>query len=430
MTTKIFSKSYQDAFKVNKQDFTRQRKLTFPCTIIFMLNLIKKSLSIEIDGFVNHLKSHREQSFSLKPFSSSAYVQSRKKIKAEVFISLSSVLVDEFYSDNDLVVKLWNGFRLLAVDGSTMNLPSTRETHRIYGKAKNQTGDTAVQGRVSVLYDVLNQLALDADLAPRSSSERELALKHLGKIGSSDLIIYDRGYYSYEFIKEHVNAGIDFIIRAKADLNIVKSFIASNKNTQTVEITLGRPLYKRERGIVDISPIKIRLVRVELPKGEIEVIATSLLDVKKYPSKQFKALYFKRWKVETYYDELKNKLKAEHFTGYSNRAIQQDFHTAILVSNIQSLIVNDLKEEINIEAKARKWEYKVNTNLSYGFLKNRILNLFLSNHTTDLEVAFNEIKELFKKHLVPIKPNRSNHRNKTKRITKKHKVTKNQRDAI
>ena len=395
-----------------------------------MMNLLRKSLSIEINGFTDYLRSHGKKSFVWSSFTSSAYVQSRKKIKAEVFIKLSSVLIDEFYTDNDLGVKLWKGFRLLAVDGSTMNLPSSKKLQDTYGYARNHTGNTTVQGRVSVLYDVLNQFALDCNLAPRSSSERVLALDHLKKTRKGDLILYDRGYYSYEFIKAHVRSNLDFLFRAKADSKVVKSFIASKKNTQTLEISLGRTLLKRERETIDISPIKIRLVRVELPGGEIEVLATSLLDIKKYPSKSFKALYFKRWKIETYYDELKNKLKVEHFTGYSDRAIQQDFHVAILISNIQSLIVNDLKEEIKIETKNRKWEYKVNTNLSYGFLKNRILSLFFSDEALELEQIMEELNELFKKHLVPIRPDRFNPRNKTKRITKKHKVTKNQRDAI
>ena len=354
------------------------------------MNLIKKSLSIEIDGFINSLKSHSKKSFACAGFTSSAYVQSRNKIKAEVFIELSTLLVNEFYTDNDLGVKLWKGFRLLAVDGSTVNLPTSKKLQDIYGYARNQTGDTTVQGRVSVLYDVLNQFALDSNLAPRSSSERGLALEHLKKTRKGDLIIYDRGYYSYDFIKAHTRLNLDFLFRAKADLKVVKSFIASKKNTQTVEISLGRTLLKKERETKDISPIRIRLVRVELPGGEIEVLATSLLDVKKYPSKSFKELYFKRWKIETYYDELKNKLKVEHFTGYSDRAIRQDFYTAILISNIQSLIVNDLKEEIKMETKNRKWEYKVNTNLSYGFLKNRIVSVFCGEQAGDLEQIMEE----------------------------------------
>ena len=44
---------------------------------------------------------------------------------------------------------------------------------------------------------------------------------------------------------------------------------------------------------------------------------TSLLDSEKYPTKIFKELYFMRWGVEPFYDELKNKLKVGCFTGYS-----------------------------------------------------------------------------------------------------------------
>lgn len=429
MKLKIFSRSLEELFKVRKQDFTRKRKLTFSLTLIFMMNLIRKSLSIEIDGFMRCMRSDGEGSFDSDAFTSSAYVQARKKIKAEVFIELSSVLIEEFYTDNELGVQRWNGFRLLAVDGSTMNLPATDELQQIYGQARNQTGDTTVQGRVSVLYDVLNRMALDAHLSPRCIAERELALRHLKKAQEKDLIIYDRGYYSYGLIKAHVEKKIDFLFRAKADLIIVKAFIASGKKTQVVQITPGKYIAKAERGSTDNTPIELRLIRVELPDGEIEVLATSLLDPEKYPSEQFKALYFERWKIETYYDELKNKLKTEHFTGYSDTAVQQDFHTAILISNIQSLIVSEINEEVREDTKNRKLKYKVNTNLSYGFLKDRILTLLFSKE--NMEGAMEEIKKIFKKHLVPIRPNRTVPRtSKTRRNTKKLEVTKNQRDAI
>ena len=67
---------------------------------------------------------------------------------------------------------------------------------------------------------------------------------------------------------------------------------------------------------------------------------SSLIDNKKYRCKMFKELYFKRWKVETFYDELKNKLKVEYFSGYSHQSILQDFHAAIFISNVQTLIVS------------------------------------------------------------------------------------------
>lgn len=220
---------------------------------------------------------------------------------------------------------------------------------------------------------------------------------------------------------------VDFVIRLKADLLVFKEFVASNKKSQLVEIQSPRYVHKK-KGEQKDEPIKVRLVRVELPTGEVEVLATSLYHVKTYPSKVFKALYFKRWKVETFYDELKNKLKVELFTGYSDKVIQQDFYIALFVSNIQSIIVRDVKEEIEQANLTKKWDYKVNTNLSYGFLKNEIVSLFFSK--SDIDDIVEELKTLYKNNLVPIRPNRFNQRNKLRRTIKKLQVAKNQRDAI
>ena len=410
-------------YRESEKDFTRNRKLTFSKTLIFMLNLIRKSLVIEIHNFVEYLSS--SSLCSTKLFTSSAYVQSRKKINPLVFDSLSTALVSEFYTDNQLGVALWKGHRLLAVDGSTLNLPFSKEVAQKYGYARNQTGDTNVQGRVSVLYDTLNNLVINGSLNPRSSSERTLALEHLKSCVATDLIIFDRGYFSYDFIR--AIKAVDWVIRLKSDLIVMKNFIASGKRSQTVEIHCSKYVYKKKNQQKP-SPIKVRLVRVKLPCGEIEVLATSLTDVKKYPSKLFKELYFKRWKVETFYDELKNKLKLEHFTGYSQKAIQQDFYATLFISNIQSIIVKDIVEEINQETKSRKYDYKVNSNLSYGFLKNKIITVLSSEK--DINKVVKELKALFKKNLIPIRPNRTFKRNKYRRKTTKNQMTKNQRDAI
>ena len=93
---------------------------------------------------------------------------------------------------------------------------------------------------------------------------------------------------------------------------------------------------------------------------------------------------------------------------------------------MQILIVSDLEDEITAQTKNRKRTYKVNTNLSYGFMKNKIITLFFSK--TAMEDIVNQLKILFKQELVPIRPNRSNIRNTRKYIRReKPKVTKNQK---
>lgn len=92
----IFSKEIISNYKVNKQDFTRKRKQSFDQVLLFMLNLLRKSMAIEINNFLEYLNSKLEFQ-KIESFTSSAFVQKRKKIKPEVFNHLSSVITDNYY---------------------------------------------------------------------------------------------------------------------------------------------------------------------------------------------------------------------------------------------------------------------------------------------------------------------------------------------
>lgn len=425
----IFSKEIILDYKVNEQDFTRKRKQPFSQVLLFMLNLLRKSMAIEINNFLEYLNSKLE-SQKVENFTSSAFVQKRKKIKPEVFNYLSSVITDNYYVQSNENIKRFKDFRVLAVDGSKITLPFTEELKISFGESKNQTNTSIVQARSSVLYDVLNGLVLDSVLENIKTGERELALSHTSHWKENDLIIYDRGYPSYDFKYEHIKSGIDYLIRVqKNHSKIVSSFILSEKRTLIVDVFPQEKHTFEGKDYDKTTSIKVRLVRVDLPGGEIEILMTSLLDSQIYPSNIFKELYFLRWGIETFYDELKNKLKVEYFTGYSKMSIEQDFFCAVFISNLQSIIVNDLQEELKTKNQNTKLDYKVNTNLSYGFLKNRILELLFKE--APLEEVFKELENLFLKNTIPIRLNRNNKRESGKYRTRvRPKILKNQKDAI
>ena len=406
---------------MNEKDFTRDRVLTFSITLLFMMNFLRKSLALEIFNFVKNIK--------IKSFSKNAFVQCRKKINPFVFKELSQVLTHEFYTDNDESVKLWKGFRLLAFDGSRITLPDTKELRGIYGATKNQSTTSVVQGRLSVLYDVLNNYVIDGKIAPLAIGEKSLAIEHLAHTKSKDLIIYDRGYPSFDLIHEHLQVKIDCLIRVKISFsNATKSFFDTGKYSKVIDMKPGKNLSLKNKIYSKNDSVKVRLVRVDLPDGTTEILMTTLLCNNTYPTGIFKDLYFKRWGVEIYYDELKNKIKVELFSGYSDQCIQQDFYAALFISNIQTLMVAELNEELQ-EEQNTQYKYKVNTNLSYGFLKDRIVELLLSSK--DIDAVFSELKGIFRNHLIPIRPNRKFERHKDKyRNRATPKVTKNQRNAL
>ena len=425
----IFSDEIILKYRMNKTDFSRKRKQPFGGMLLFMVNFLKKSLVIEIDSFVNFLNS-KSNLISVKKFTKSAFVQKRMKINPAVFKYLSQVIIENTYIESNTTIKRFYGFRILGVDGSKLTLPNTEELKNEFGESKNQTNTGVVQARISVLYDVLNLLVLDSEMDNLKRCERTLALRHSIQWKKNDLIIYDRGYPSYDFKYEHIKAEIDYLIRVKTSHSkIVQCFVDSAEKSIVTEIYpqekhsfIGKDYNKN-------SPLKVRLVRIDLPSGEVEVLMTSLLDSEKYPTKIFKELYFMRWGVETFYDELKNKLKVGCFTGYSKISILQDFFCAIFISNLQSIIVNDLQEELNLKNHKTKLNYKINGNLSYGFLKNRVLELLIKE--ASLENIFKELQDLFIQNTIPIRPNRNNKRNVGKyRARIKPQVLKNQKDAI
>jgi hypothetical protein len=406
---------------MNDKDFTRDRILTFSTTLLFMMNFLRKSLALEIFNFVKNIK--------IKTFSKSAFVQCRKKINPLIFKELSQVLTSEFYTDNDESVKLWKGFRLLAVDGSRIALPDTKELRSIYGATKNQTKTSVVQARMSVLYDVLNNYVIDGKIAPLTIGEKSLAIEHLTHTRNKDLVIYDRGYPSFDLIYEHLLSKIDCLIRVKINFNgATKDLIESGKYSSVIDMKPGKNVSLKNKNYSRSDSLKVRLIKVDLPDGTTEVLMTTLLSSKTYPTGIFKDLYLKRWGVEIFYDELKNKIKVELFSGYSDQCIQQDFYAALFISNIQTLMVTELNEELQ-QDQTNQYKYKVNSNLSYGFLKDRVVELLLSSKDID-EVLF-ELKDIFRNHLIPIRPKRSFQRHKDKyRNRVKPKVTKNQRNVL
>ena len=286
----IFSKEIISDYRMNQQDFTRNRKQPFCRILLFMANLLRKSMVVEIDNFLQYMNSKMDFQ-RVKNFTSSAFVQKRKKIKPEVFKYLSSVITDSFYAENNQNVKLFNGFRILAVDGSKITLPYTQELKSFFGESKNQTDTSIIQAMSSVLYDVLNHLVLNSVLENVKKGERELALHHKSHWKQKDLIIYDRAYPSYDFKYEHIKAGVDYLIRAqKNHSKVVSSFILSKKRSQIVDVFPQRGLSFTGKDYNKTTDIKVRLIRVDLPNGEIEILMTSLLDSQIYPASIFKEL--------------------------------------------------------------------------------------------------------------------------------------------
>ena len=116
----------------------------------------------------------------------SAFSQARYKLKHEAFIELNRrAVVETMYGDG--VYQTWRGLRVLAIDGSKLVLPDTEEVRAEFGTIAYSDGKTSTlagarpYALASVLYDVLNRVALDARLGRADAYEVELGIAHLAQ---------------------------------------------------------------------------------------------------------------------------------------------------------------------------------------------------------------------------------------------------------
>jgi len=173
--------------------FTRDRKLTIRRLIIFIMSA-SRAIQRELDDFFKKIIS---EEYSIREATKGAFTQARAKLNEWAFTRLNEVAVDTFYNEAQYYV--WHQMRTLAVDGTRLVLPNHPSIKEEFGE--NSFGPNADSPRSlalgSLLYDVLNQITIDAQLAPYKSSERDLLDKHLHRIQKGDLLLLDRGYPSF-----------------------------------------------------------------------------------------------------------------------------------------------------------------------------------------------------------------------------------------
>ena len=408
-------------------DFTKAKKLTFVLTFCILINMIKKTLSLELYDSFQQLDKNQVAC------TASAFSQARHKLKPNVFIDMNKILLKLYYEKQGQGVKRWNGFRLEAVDGSSVNLPDRAVIRNYYGGQINQY-DLVPMARVHARYDVLNELVIRSEISPYKTGERVLAAKDLPYIEQDVLSLFDRGYASFGLFYLFTNVfKRQYVCRVSVSFNtVVKAFVESGKQSELVSFDASSTgiefLAGQGINITKDAKVLVRLVRVELDNGELEILATSLIDEEEYPSSIFKELYNLRWGVETFFDYLKNKLQVEIFSGHSVRSIQQDFYAAIFTANVHSVLISNCEPIVCEQTENRQGTYKINKNLSLGLLKTVLIKLFLA---PDFEPIIQEIQIEFCKHVVLSRKKETRPRKKRKRnINGKYVTLKNYKRAI
>lgn len=200
------------------------------------------------------------------------------------------------------------GLRLVALDGSDLDLDDCPENSRYFGKSKNQHGEGAFpKAKIVALMEIGTRAAFAVSIGTNHSSENVLALDVIPKLEPGTLCLADQLFMSWEIFDRAKSTGAELLFRARLDRVLpVEERLSDCSYLSTIYHSDDR---KRTNGIkVRVLEYDIAVTRDRQTTVHEYRLITTLIDEKSHPLRELAPLYHERWEIETMLDEVKTHL--------------------------------------------------------------------------------------------------------------------------
>ena len=204
----------------------------------------------------------------------------------------------------------YRGLRVMAVDGSCMDVADEADNAEFFGYPGASRGQTAFpQARVLGLVECGTHAVVAAAIAPYSHSERAMAAQLLQapKIATDMLVLADRNFYSFKLWQSACATGAKLAWRVTSTLKLpVQQMLGDGSYLSTV---FDSSDHARRSGQT-VRVIDYTLHESATPVQDSYRLVTNILDPQEAPALELAALYHERWEIEGVFDEFKTHLRA------------------------------------------------------------------------------------------------------------------------
>lgn len=388
-------------------NFSRKRKLDFETVVKCILSMESGSLKKELLEYFD---------FDSETPSASAFNQQRNKLIPETFEFLFHEFNSKFSEE-----KKYRGYRLLACDGSSLNIARNPEDADSYFQY-SLTDKGFNQLHLNAMYDLCNRRYTDAVIQPGRKENESFAMTQMidrCKGEAKTIFIADRGYETYNIFAHAQQKGMYYLIRVKdgsgggmvssfslpkeAEFDYPKHMILTRKHTN--EAKANPSLYKildkkspfdyLDSHMNKFYPMTFRVVRFAISESTYECIITNL-PIEEFPVEEIKNIYAMRWGIETSFRELKYAIGLSCFHSKKVEYIKQEIYARLILYNYCEIITMN----VVLNHKDTKYVYQMNYTLAI-----HICRYFLRN-----DISPPNVERLIQKNLLPIRPGRSDPR--------------------
>jgi hypothetical protein len=290
--------------------------------------------------------------------SDAAFSKARQAMPLPFWMALLLVLGRRFQARHDKLIR-YKGFRLLAIDGSCFGLPSHSQLITYYGTANNGSkkrkkkvntkqlakGNETVQARMVMLQFPLVRLPYRYEISPLAVGEKELAGRLLKNLQTQDLVLLDRGFWSFELFWAVQNQGAFFGTRMVKGprWKTIRKLGPGDRIARWTPAGTSRAKWKNP----DLpKSIDLRIINYQVPGFRASAIVTNVNDPQQLSREDWgrlaadcesghglqPGLYHRRWEIETTFRELKvtQKMKGG-LRGRTPKAIEYEMAGHVLL---------------------------------------------------------------------------------------------------
>lgn len=404
-----------------ERDFKRKKKWDFATVVKFMISMESQSLKNEL---------HKYWGYSTDCPTNSSFNQRRSQILPSAF----EYLFHQFTDSHSESAKDFKGYRLIACDGSDINIAYDDKDHSTFFPATYNKNKGFNQLHLNAMYDLIGKIYVDAIIQPgRKENEENDFCEMIDKYSGDrkTIFIADRGYESYNSFAHAIENNVYFLIRGK---DITSNGIISGLKhllpktdefdrrikiiltpRRTNEIINNPQIYKSfyNKKCFDYTSsddpyykIALRIARFKIADNKYECVITNL-DSKEFSARELKELYAKRWGIETSFRELKYAVGLSCFHSKKTDYILQEIWSRLILYNFCQIITMN----VAINKCTNKYTYQLNFTFAI-----HVCRFFISKMA---EYSPPDIEAIISKELLPIRPGRHDPR----KIVSKHAVS-------
>jgi len=199
------------------------------------------------------------------------------------------------------------GRRLMAVDGTCLDVADTEANDAHFGRAGVNKGERAAfpQARVAALIECGTHAVFDAEIGPYTTSEVALTGPLLDRLAPGMLVLADRGLTSFALWRRASATGADLLWRVKNSSTGLRPHPVQDLPDGSWLARIDPPKAQRRT----VESLIVRVVDYTIDDGRDSQTAyrlfTTITEPEQASAQDLALAYAQRWEIENVFDELK-----------------------------------------------------------------------------------------------------------------------------